>query len=77
MNLDKILATVKNAYKDVDISFLCDQMAAGKLDVRTQLADAIATRPATLPPLMHLEISHWGINDDLSQCSEINKLRIF
>lgn len=71
MNLDQILATIRDKHPDDTIHFLVEKMASGDLSTRKQLADKIATLPAKLPPLMLLEVSRWGINDDLSQCPEI------
>ncbi len=75
MNLEQILALIADRYPDEDIRFLCDRMAAGDMAARNQLADAISTKPAILPPLMHLEISRWGITDEMSQCQEIRRSR--
>lgn len=74
MNLDQILADISTKYPDDDIQYLVTQMASGKLTARKQLADLISTRHAMLSPLTHLEVSRWGVNDDLSQCAEIKAL---
>ena len=74
MNLDQILADIAAKYPNDDIQYLIGEMASGKLTARKQLADLISTRHAMLSPLTHLEVSRWGVNDDLSQCAEIKAL---
>jgi hypothetical protein len=74
MNLDQILATIRDRHDDSTIHCLIDAVAAGELSARKQLADRVAMLPAKLPPLMLLEVSRWGVNDDLSQCAEIRSL---
>ena len=71
MSLDQILAMIRDRHPDEDISALVTGMATGNLDARKQLADMVAMRPALLPPLVLLEVTRWGINDDMSQCREI------
>jgi hypothetical protein len=34
----------------------------------------IAMQPALLPPMVLIEISRWGVHDELSQCAEIRAL---
>ncbi len=74
MNLDQILAAIRDNYDCPDIRFLCEQMATGNYDVRKQLADKICSLPVTIPPIVLLEISRWGITDDMSACQEIRAL---
>lgn len=74
MNLDQILANIRDNYSDTDIHFLVEKMAAGDLAVRKQLADKISTLPAAVSPLLLLEISRWGITDHMSNCKEIRDL---
>lgn len=71
MNLDQILAEINAAHQDPDIQALVADMAAGRLDVRKQLADLVCREPAALRPTTLLEISGWGVNDELSRCEEI------
>jgi hypothetical protein len=71
MNLEQILATVAEAYADEpEIVFLATETGR-HIECRKQLADAVSALPARLSPLLHLEIAHWGINDELSRCREI------
>ena len=74
MNLDQILATILRTHPDADIAALVSEMACGNLNVRKQLSDMIAMRPASLPPMVLMEICRWGITDDMSQCAEIRGL---
>ena len=74
MNLEQILAHVRDSYQDADITALVDEMAAGHLQVRKQLADLVCRESAKLSPSMLYEVSKWGINDDLSLCPEIQSL---
>jgi hypothetical protein len=74
MNLDQVLATIKDRYPDETIAFLVDAMASGDLSARKQLADKISMLPCALPPLMLLEVSAWGVNDSSSRCAEIQAL---
>ena len=74
MNLDQILATIRDRHDDSTIRHLVDAIAAGDLSARKQLADRVAMLPAKLPPMMLLEVSRWGVNDDMSQCAEIRSL---
>ncbi len=71
MELDQILAMICDRHPDDDVAALVNAMATGNLDARKQLADMIAMRPAALPPPVLLEVTRWGINDDMSQCREI------
>lgn len=74
MNLDQILASIRDNYTDADIHFLVEKMATGDLSVRKQLADKICLLPANVPPAILLEISRWGITDEMSACREIRAL---
>lgn len=74
MNLDQILAVIRDNYDCPDIHFLTEQMASGNYEVRKQLADKICMLPATVPPIVLLEISRWGITDHMSNCKEIRDL---
>ena len=74
MNLDQILGSIRDNYADADTHFLVEKMAAGDLSVRKQLADKISSLPAAVSPLMLLEISRWGITDEMSACKEIRAL---
>ena len=75
MNLEQILCHIRAKYMDIDIINLVEDMESGKLQVRKQLSDLICREPAgRMSPLMIYEISKWGINDDLSLCSEIRTL---
>ena len=74
MNLDQILSHIRDNYADEDIRHLVEDMASGSYQVRKQLADMIAVQPAKMPPLIILEVSRWGVNDDLSDCAEIRRL---
>ena len=74
MNLDQILAQIRDNYSDDDIRFLVDRMAAGDYSARKQLADKISILPACVSPSVLGEIARWGINDDMSQCAEIRAL---
>jgi hypothetical protein len=74
MNLDQILAAIRDNYNSPDICFLVDRMAAGDYSARKQLADHISLLPAANSPLILAEIAKWGINDDLSACPEIRAL---
>jgi hypothetical protein len=74
MELTEILDAIRNRYPDQDICFLVDRLAAGELHFRKQLADKISLLPARLTPSMHLAISKWAIDDDLSHCREIREV---
>lgn len=74
MNLDQILASIRDNYADPDIHFLVEKMAGGDLSVRKQLADKISILPAAVSPLLLLEISRWGITDEMSACKEIRSV---
>jgi hypothetical protein len=74
MNLDQILAEIRDNYIDPDIHFLIEQMASGNYGVRKQLADKICLLPAAVAPIVLLEISRWGITDEMSNCKEIQGL---
>jgi hypothetical protein len=74
MNLDQILAAIRDNYDCPDIRFMCEQMATGNYDVRKQLADKICLLPAAVAPIVLLEISRWGITDEMSNCKEIQGL---
>lgn len=73
MNLDQILASIRDNYADPDIHFLVEKMASGNYEVRKQLADKICLLPAAVPPVVLLEISRWGITDHMSNCKEIRE----
>jgi hypothetical protein len=74
MDLDLILATIERKHPDPDIAVLVGEMLRGNLSVRKQLSDMIAMQPALMPPPMLMEVSRWGITDDMSQCAEIRAL---
>jgi hypothetical protein len=74
MNLEQVLAWIRDNCKDVDIRALVDDMAQGNLESRKQRADLVRRESAgAMPPSMLWEISRWGINDDLSLCEEIRE----
>jgi len=77
MELDQILASIRDNYSNPDIQMLVEKMAAGQYSVRKQLADMVCARPAPakMAPLMIHEIAKWGITDDLSKCPEIRALK--
>lgn len=75
MNLNHILKAIQHHYKSNDIQFLSEKMINGDYQPRKQLADLVCSRPAKLPAKMILEISRWGVNDELSQCQEIRELK--
>jgi len=74
MTLDQTLAIIARKHDDPDITVLVGEMLRGNLSVRKQLANMIAMQPALLPPMVLIEISRWGVHDDMSQCAEIRAL---
>ena len=74
MTLDQTLAIITRKHDDPDIAVLVGEMQRGNLSVRKQLSNMIAMQPALLPPMVLIEISRWGVHDDLSQCAEIRAL---
>lgn len=76
LNLEQILAHIRENYKDEDIAALVAEMSKGNLQVRKQLADLVCREDAgKMSAAMIYEISKWGINDDLSLCPEIQKVK--
>ena len=72
--LESITKQIIEAHaSDTEITHLCDALRAGDLSCRKQLADMICREPARLHPKIILEISRWGVNDDLSEVPEIRK----
>ena len=69
--LSSITSQIAKAYPEDDIVHLCEALRAGDLSARKQLSDMVCREPATLHPKIILEISRWGINDDLSEVPEI------
>ena len=77
MKINDILDKIEKnyAHPSNDIGHLVGAMRDGKYHVRKQLADLVCSRPAMVHPKVIHEISRWGINDDLSECSEIRALK--
>lgn len=71
VNLEQILAAISVNYPDSDIHHLVNEISAGRMHARKQLADIVSIQPARLSPAQHLEVARWGINDASSQCAEI------
>lgn len=69
MDLNDILYQIdaNYAHPSNDIGHLVARVRAGELRCRKQLADLVCARPAKVSPALILEISRWGINDDLSE----------
>jgi type II secretory pathway component PulF len=74
MTLEQTLAIITRKHDNPEISVLVSEMLRGNLSVRKQLASMIAMQPALLPPMVLIEISRWGVHDELSQCAEIRAL---
>jgi hypothetical protein len=69
MNYEQILSMIVDAYaNEPDLVFLARR---GDVQDRKQIADMVCTLPARLPPLALLEVSKWGVADEMSACREL------